>query len=107
MEPFAGALTEDTNGVTLALEVSPSRGKAAFSGYDPWRRSMRLSVRSLPSRGMANREIIDVMARTFGVPAGSVRITSGATRSRKRVRIEGLTREAAIVLLGRILRETG
>ena len=50
---------------------------------------------------------MQVIARAFGIPAGSVQILSGATHARKRVRVGGVTREAALVLLGRILREGG
>jgi uncharacterized protein (TIGR00251 family) len=107
MEPFAGAVQEDATGVILSLEVSPSRGKAGFSGYDPWRRSLRCAVRSPPTQGRANREVVEVIAGTFGIPAGSVRIISGATHSRKRVKIEGMRREAVLVLLGRASREGG
>jgi uncharacterized protein (TIGR00251 family) len=105
MEPFAGAVTEDAAGVILALEVNPSREKAGFSGYDPWRKALRCAVRSPPTQGRANREVVEVIARSFGVPAGSVGILSGATRARKRVQVGGVTREAALVLLRRLLRE--
>lgn len=107
MEPFAGAITEDATGVILALEVTPSRGRAGFSGYDPWRRGIRCAVRSPPTQGRANREVVEVIARSFGIPAASVRIISGATQSRKRVKIEGMTKEAALVLLGRTRKEEG
>ena len=88
----------------LALEVSPAGGKAGFfTGYDPWRRSIRCAVRSPPSRGKANREVMESLAEYLGVPAGSVHIISGTTQSRKRVRVKGLSREAVLVRLGRIL----
>jgi hypothetical protein len=107
MEPFAGAVTEDATGAILALEVTPSRGRAGLSGYDPWRRSLRCTVRSPPTQGRANREVVEVLAQAFGIPAGSVQIISGATKSRKRVKVEGMTREAVLERLGRIVKEEG
>jgi hypothetical protein len=102
MESFEDAVTGDGTGVILAIEVSPASGKAGFfTGYDPWRRSIRCAVRSPPSKGRANREVIESLALAFGIPASSVRILSGATQPRKRVRLDGITREAALGLLGR------
>jgi len=97
MEPFEDAVTEDPAGVILAIEVSPASDREAFfTGYDPWRRSIRCAVRSPPSRGRANRETIESLAESLGIPAASVRILSGATQSRKRVRIEGMTKEVVL-----------
>jgi uncharacterized protein (TIGR00251 family) len=97
MESFEEAVTEDGTGVILAIEVSPASGKAEFlTGYDSWRRSIRCAVGSPPSRGRANREVIESLAAAIGMPATSVHILSGATRSRKRVRLDGMTREAVL-----------
>jgi uncharacterized protein (TIGR00251 family) len=103
MEPFAGAVTGDATGVILALEVTPSKERAGISGYDPWRRSLRCAVRSPPAQGKANREVVEVLATALGVPAASVEILSGATQSRKRVRIQGITKEAVLRTLGQMI----
>ncbi|HMA04607.1 MAG TPA: DUF167 domain-containing protein [Methanomicrobiales archaeon] len=104
MEPFADAVTEDQMGVILALEVTPASERSSFfTGYDPWRKSIRCTVRSPPSKGKANREVIDSLAGALGVPAASVRILSGATQHRKRVKIEGISRADALGRLDRFL----
>jgi uncharacterized protein (TIGR00251 family) len=104
MESFGDAVTEVSGGVILALEVSPGSGKDRFlTGYDPWRRSIRCAVRSPPSGGRANREVAESLAGALGIRAASVRIVSGATQSRKRVRVEGISREEVLVLLRRSL----
>jgi uncharacterized protein (TIGR00251 family) len=105
MEPFAEAVAGDEKGVVLSLEVSPASGKAGFfTGYDPWRKSIRCAVRSPPSRGKANREVIGEVAEALGVPAASVRILSGAAHPRKQVRVEGIAREAVLERLGSFLK---
>lgn len=104
MEPFGDAVTGDEHGVILTLDVIPGSGKAGFfTGYDPWRRSIRCAVRSPPHRGRANREVIESIARALEIPAASVRIISGATRSRKRVKAEGIAREDVLLRLVRFL----
>ncbi len=104
MVSFSDAVTGDATGVTISLEVSPSSNRPGFfTGYDPWRRSLRCAVSSPPTQGKANREVVETLAETLGVPAASVTILSGATRSRKRVRVEGIDRETVIGRLSRLL----
>jgi uncharacterized protein (TIGR00251 family) len=104
MNPFGDAITESGTGVILAIEVSPSSGREKFiSGYDPWRRSLRCSVKSPPVHGRANREVIESLGRILGVPAASVQVISGATQSRKRLRIEGITRQEVLERFGQFL----
>jgi uncharacterized protein (TIGR00251 family) len=101
MESFGDAVTDDGDGVILALEVSPASGKAGFlTGYDPWRKAIRCAVRSPPQKGKANREVMESLARVLGVPVPSVEILSGATQSRKRVRVRGMTKGAVLQALG-------
>jgi len=101
MNSFGDAVTESGTGVILAIEVSPSSGREGFiSGYDPWRKSLRCSVRSPPVHGRANREVIESLGRILGMPAASVQVIAGSTQSRKRVRIEGVTRQEVLERLG-------
>jgi hypothetical protein len=104
MESFGDAMTADGDGLILSLEVSPASARAGFfTGYDPWRKSLRCAVRSPPSRGRANREVVESLARALGVPVSSVEILSGATQSRKRVRIRGITKDAVLRILRQML----
>jgi len=101
MNSFGEAITASGTGVILAIEVSPSSAREEFfSGYDPWRRSIRCSVRSPPVHGKANLEVAVSLARILGVTTSSVQVISGATQSRKRVRIEGMTRQEVLERLG-------
>jgi len=104
METFGDAVTGDSNGVILSLELSPGSRKARFfSGYDPWRRALRCAVTSPPHGGRANRELIESLAESLGVPAASVRIISGAAERRKQVEVRGISREAVLDRLGELL----
>ena len=98
------AVEEDAEGVVLSLHVSPASGKAGFfTGYDPWRRCIRCAVRSPPQGGKANREVIERIAGALGIPATSIRIISGSAQPRKRVRVEGITRETVLERVGSFL----
>jgi len=101
MGSFADAVAEDAGGVILSLEVSPASRKAGFlTGYDPWRKTIRCAVGSPAREGRGNLELVESLAGFLGVPVTSVRIVSGATGSRKRVRVQGITRQAVLDRLG-------
>jgi len=103
MESFGDAVTASGTGVILSLDVSPGRSGAGFiTGYDPWRKAIRCAVRSPALKGRANREVMESVAAALGVPVSSVEILSGATQSRKRVRVAGITRDAVLGTLGRL-----
>ena len=101
MTSFGDAITESGTAVILSVEVSPASGhEEFFSGYDPWRKSIRCSVRSPPVHGKANREVAESLARILEVPAVSVQVISGTTQSRKRVKVESITRQEVLERLG-------
>lgn len=47
-----------------------------------------VGIRSVPEKGKANAEIIQKLAKHFGVPQTSVFIVAGATSSKKVILIE-------------------
>ncbi len=51
--------------------------------------SLKVKVAAVPEKGKANEELCAVLARHFEVPSRSVEVISGATSTRKRVRIHG------------------
>ncbi len=51
--------------------------------------SLNVKVAAVPEKGKANEELCAVPARHFEVPSRSVEVISGATSTRKRVRIHG------------------
>lgn len=51
--------------------------------------SLRVKVAAVPEKGKANEELCAVLARHFGVALREVEVISGATSTRKRVRIHG------------------
>jgi len=43
-----------------------------------------VGIKSKPERGRANRELVDKLAKHFGIPASNVRIVAGL-KSRKKI----------------------
>jgi uncharacterized protein len=74
--------------VTLELYVQPGARKSEFAGEHGGRTKIRLAAP--PVEGRANEALIEFLARHYGVPRRSVRITAGLKSRLKRVTIEGI-----------------
>ena len=94
MHNCAGALTEDSEGTIIAIEVSANAKTNDFpSGYNEWRSAIGCRVTAPAIEGKANKAIIRLVADALGVPVSSVSIQSGLTSSQKRILVTGLDKE--------------
>jgi uncharacterized protein (TIGR00251 family) len=82
----------------LAVRVVPRASKAGVVGTRDGAILVRLGA--APVDGAANAELIETLARALGVPRRALTITAGGTSRSKRVRVDGLSREAALQQLG-------
>jgi hypothetical protein len=83
------------NAVSIELHVEPGSIYPGLEGFDIWRHTLVLRVRSPPQDGEANREAVEVLAELLDVSTSNISIIAGATSRRKVVRIDGITVEAA------------
>lgn len=81
----------------LNLRVTPRASKNAVEGF----RNDALIVRvtAPPVDSAANEAVIELLARTLGIPKRQITIARGATGRNKVVDVEGLTRDQLISLL--------
>lgn len=79
----------------LELEILATPGSSVSKVRNVHGSALKVAVRAAPERGKANDEIVEVLAKFFGVPRGSVAILSGETSRNKRVRITGLSIDSA------------
>lgn len=101
---YDDAVSGSDNGVVITLDVSAGCKNDAFpAGYNSWRKALVCHVAARAVGGKANRAILDLVARTFGVPKSSVSIISGATSSTKRIEILGISRDDIISRLSDLL----
>jgi uncharacterized protein (TIGR00251 family) len=101
---FEDAIRPAPDGAVIDLEASPGAKETKVpAGYNQWRKRLLVKLKAPPERGKANEELIDALARLLNVPPASIEITSGATNSRKSVRVRGMAREDVVeALRGRI-----
>jgi uncharacterized protein (TIGR00251 family) len=78
-------LTPVPEGTRLRLRVSAGAKKTAIVGIHGG--ALKLSVTAAAEKGKANREVVELLADTFGVPSAAVTITSGKSSKDKVVEI--------------------
>jgi uncharacterized protein (TIGR00251 family) len=87
--------------IQLAIRVIPRSSKPGIAGIRDGALLVRLQ--SPPVEGAANAELIDVIARAFGVAKRDVAIVSGEKSKLKRIAIATIDRShfnAALTALG-------
>jgi uncharacterized protein (TIGR00251 family) len=78
-------IEETKNGCYLSVEATPGARRTGFSGLDPWRGAMKISVASPPISGKANAELIGVFEKAFPEARGSIVIAKGEKSRSKRI----------------------
>jgi hypothetical protein len=94
---ISGAVSEERQGVIIAIEVTAGAKEAVFpAGYQEWRRSIGCRVTAPALEGRANKAVLKLVAGRLGIPVSSVSFAAGATASRKRVLVAGMHRQQVI-----------
>ncbi len=81
-----------TQGISVALRVTPRGGRDDIEGVETLadgRAVLKIRVRAIADGGVANRVVMELMAKVLGVPKAKIRILSGATSRLKRIAVEG------------------
>lgn len=98
--PLEDAVSGSDDRAVITLDVTAGSKQDSFpSGYNPWRNAVICRVSAPAVGGKANRAIIDIAAKAFGVQKTDVHIVSGAASTVKKLEISGLSRSRAIQVL--------
>jgi uncharacterized protein (TIGR00251 family) len=84
-----GTIRKELNGkksVSLKIKVKTNALKNEIIGLMP-DGTVKISIKSAPEKGRANKELVFFLARTFDVPRENVKIVSGASSRQKMVKI--------------------
>lgn len=92
-------IRDTKDGIEIDVRVIPRAGRSGLAGTREGALLVRLTAP--PVEGAANEELIEVLAKTLGVPKRAVSIVAGDRSRQKRVRIIGVHAAAASALLGR------
>jgi uncharacterized protein len=80
------------DGVTLAVRVTPKSSRNDVTGlYAGAEGAVWLAVKvtAPPDKGKANKAVIEVLAKTFGLPKSAFTLVSGETDRQKVVSVAG------------------
>lgn len=75
--------------VTFDALVQPRASRARFGPRHDGR--IKIAVTAPPVDGEANAAVIELVAKTFGVPRSAVEVIAGASSRRKTIRVTGAT----------------
>lgn len=104
MTSAACAVENGDDCVYCMLDVHAGARREEFpAGVNIWRSAVGCSIRAPPVEGKANKAIVALVSSVLGVPKSSVTIVSGQTSSVKRICIAGLSRDALVMTLDRLL----
>ncbi len=94
------AVKPHPRGCIISFEVVPGSSRLAVpSGFNPWRRSIEAHLTEEPSRGRANRQLTEELARTLCISELNVEVLSGQRSARKLLLIKGMAKDEAVSAL--------
>ena len=70
----------------IHLKVIPKSSRSELISKDGL---IRAYVRSAPDKGKANRELVELVAKAYGVPKSHVSVVSGETCRNKTLEVKG------------------
>ena len=79
-------------GISIALRVTPRGGRDDIDGIEQLadgRSVLKVRVRAIADGGEANRAVLQLLAKSLGVPKTSVRLLAGATSRQKQIAVDG------------------
>ena len=98
------ALVTHAEAVSIRVEVVPGSKRSGISGFDDWRKRVKVSLRAAPRGGAANKELLMLVSELLAVERDRVRITEGLRSTRKTVTVEGIAAGEALRALRGVLR---
>lgn len=102
--PFEDAIKLLDSGVCVDLEITPgSKILSVPSGYNEWRKRIEVNLTKNAIKGKANEQLVENLARLFGISGSEIFISSGVTSSKKSVILKGVSLEKAISVFGEAL----
>ncbi len=100
MEEWDEVLTEEPDGsLLLAIEVTSGSSRDAVVALNTWRDTLQVAVRARPRKGAANKAVCDLLTAALAGTTATLALVKGDRSRRKRVRIEGASRDAVLNIL--------
>ncbi len=76
------------DGITMQVKVEPRSSRAEIRGV--MGSALKVKLTSAPVDGAANRQLIELLSKKFGIKKSSIKIMKGETSRNKVIKIEGI-----------------
>lgn len=104
MKTLDDAVERHPDGAVLHIDVLPGSPELVIpAGFNAWRGSIEIRLTERADQGRANRQLLQELARAFGLSQGDVEIMSGHRSHRKVVLMRGIDAESVLAALRRSL----
>ncbi|MCD6172110.1 MAG: YggU family protein [Thermoplasmata archaeon] len=94
------AIEEKNNGCIMHVKVKIGKRCRFPSGYDKWRNKIEIQVNEKPIEGKANKRIIQMTSKFFGLPENDISIIYGEKSREKGLYIKMKKEEVLRALNG-------
>ena len=82
-------------GAVVGVKAQPKSSRPGIDG--PFGDdALKVRIKSAPVEGKANKELVEVLAKFFGIPKSSVEFKGGETSKTKRLLLRGLSAAEAV-----------
>jgi uncharacterized protein (TIGR00251 family) len=88
-------------GVLLAVHIQPGAGRTEVVGRHG--DALKLRVAAPPTGNRANDAVLELVAKEFNLKRADVAVTAGASSRAKRLKLSGLSLQAAARVIDRLL----
>lgn len=92
-------LVEKGGGVIFPVTVAPRASRSEVTCVHDG--ALKVHVKAAPVEGVANKELVALLSKFFGVSKSTVKIVSGKTSKRKKVCVDGMDKETLTEALGK------
>jgi len=90
------AVKTTQDGITVTIEVSPNSDKFQITGYNEWRKTLEVKIKSIPTKGKANKELIKEFSTLTNKP---VEIIPGHKSRQKTLKIFDVDKNSFLMIL--------
>ncbi len=90
-------LREKNGNAVFMVKAQPRSSKSRICGA--YNGGLKVSLKAAPVDDAANRECCELFSRVFSIPPSRVHIITGSTSRTKTVMVEGISSNAAALIL--------
>ncbi|MFP4142554.1 MAG: DUF167 family protein [Thermoplasmata archaeon] len=92
-ENLLECIQNGNGGVYLDVAISPNASRTKMTGVNQWRDNLEIFVEAEPSKGEANKTLINHFSRELEIHKDKIGITRGNTSKKKRIFFKGINKE--------------